>query len=174
MIIELKKIIDEINNTKMPTLVSEFCSHEELNSIAKKTEVILQNIYNEGNPLKINRKDIIEFFTPSNVYIKDGVDPYLKKWSSGKKELIDHLNICIKDLELKDKQRVLDSYIDVTLIEKMNLVSNSNFDLSKLIRYLEEINATYKEGNLLACILLLRATLNYIPPFLGNLLLLKL
>jgi hypothetical protein len=46
-------------------------------------------------------------------------------------------------------------------------LKSNNFDFSKLIKLVEELNMNYKFGNYLSSLLLLRAIINHIPPVFG-------
>ena len=41
------------------------------------------------------------------------------------------------------------------------------FDFAKLIQFCEELNDSYRRRNYLACMLLIRAVLNHVPPIFG-------
>jgi hypothetical protein len=45
--------------------------------------------------------------------------------------------------------------------------TKARFDFAKLIRFCEELNDSYRRGNYLACILLIRAVMNHVPPIFG-------
>ena len=81
--------------------------------------------------------------------------------------VIDYLN------EIKDDKnyykRILsnNSFVEEEVLTKLKKIKNPNFDLSKLIRFIEELNDAYKYGNYLSSILVLRAIINHIPPIFG-------
>jgi hypothetical protein len=60
-----------------------------------------------------------------------------------------------------------ETFIDNEILEKICKIDNDNFDLSKLLKFLDELNFSYKAGNYLSSILLLRAIINHIPPIFG-------
>ena len=59
-------------------------------------------------------------------------------------------------------------YIDLKIIEEIRLVQNSKFDLTKLIKYCEELNSSFSAGNYLSSTLLVKAIINHIPPIFGQ------
>lgn len=58
-------------------------------------------------------------------------------------------------------------FVEVNRIEELKNVSNSNFDLTRLIRFCEEINANYSNENYLSVAMLGRSIINHIPPIFG-------
>jgi len=63
---------------------------------------------------------------------------------------------------------ILDEFIDSSIIEQLNQIKNSKFDLTKVIRFCEELNNSFSVGNYLASTLLLRAIINHVPPIFGH------
>jgi len=59
------------------------------------------------------------------------------------------------------------SYIDETRIKELKRIQNKKFDLTKLVRILEEINLCNQKGCYLATIMLVRALLDHVPPIFG-------
>lgn len=58
-------------------------------------------------------------------------------------------------------------FIDLTRIRELKSIQNSKFDLSKLIRFCEELNFCYSKDCYLAVAVLLRAIIDHIPPIFG-------
>lgn len=56
------------------------------------------------------------------------------------------------------------SYIHVSRIAELNSIKTNNFDLSRLIRYCEELNAAFSHGCYLSTAMLVRALIDHIPP----------
>ncbi len=169
MITELNKLKDEILDLKEPSTITEFQDHTKLIVLAERVDVTLRNIYDSEHVLNLDKNAVIRFFEPTNsMYIKDGIRPYQKHWKKGKEAILNHIDSCIKDIELKQKFTIKDTYIDTQLIFQLSSFSGGQFDTKKLVQYLNEVNSTFQEGNYLACILLLRAILNYIPPIFGQ------
>lgn len=67
------------------------------------------------------------------------------------------------------EQRVFSNveFVGAALISQLQLVKSSAFDLAKLVRFCEELNDCYRRGNYLSCALLIRATINHVPPIFG-------
>ena len=58
-------------------------------------------------------------------------------------------------------------FIDQLRIQKLIEISNKRFDLSKLIRLLEELNLNFINECYLSCAMISRAILDHIPPIFG-------
>ncbi len=82
----------------------------------------------------------------------------------------------IKDLKhlnqtgtyLKRDSNLISDFVDHKTLEELRLVVSSSFDLSKVIRFCEEINSCFSSGNYIATTLLMRALINHIPPIFGQ------
>jgi hypothetical protein len=80
--------------------------------------------------------------------------------------LIDHLReIAEHPIEF---QSTSVSFVHPQIIEQLRLVESFKFDMSKVIRFCEEINSSFNASNYLASALLLRAFINYMPPIFGH------
>ncbi len=55
-------------------------------------------------------------------------------------------------------------FIESTSIEQLKSFQNLKYDLTKVVRFCEEINSSFAAGNYLATIFLIRAFINHIPP----------
>jgi hypothetical protein len=55
-------------------------------------------------------------------------------------------------------------FINPNRFEEIRKLESAEFDLSKLIRLLEELDSSYQQGNLLAVPILIRAVLDHVPP----------
>jgi hypothetical protein len=58
------------------------------------------------------------------------------------------------------------AFVDSGIIVQLKS-AKSDFHLLKLVRFCEELNDTYRQGNYLACLLLIRAVMNHVPPIFG-------
>lgn len=58
-------------------------------------------------------------------------------------------------------------FVDPTMIDVLRDTKISNLDLGKLIKMCEELNDNYERENYIACVLLLRAVMNHVPPVFG-------
>jgi len=64
--------------------------------------------------------------------------------------------------------RVPDSYVDLGRIEELKAISTDRFDLSKLIRLIEELNQCHANECVFAVAMLTRAILDHVPPIFGR------
>jgi hypothetical protein len=58
--------------------------------------------------------------------------------------------------------------ISPDLIKALREVKPNAFDASRLAEYCREINSGFAHGNLISCLLLMRAVLNHVPPIFGH------
>lgn len=65
-------------------------------------------------------------------------------------------------------QNISSSFIDLKIIEELRLVKGFKFDLSKIVRFCEELNSSFNAGHYLSSALLLRALINHVPPIFGH------
>jgi hypothetical protein len=61
-----------------------------------------------------------------------------------------------------------DVLVDPSVIDQLRQCPSKKFDLSKVVRFCEELNSSYSAGNYLASTLLIRALLNHVPPLFGH------
>lgn len=62
----------------------------------------------------------------------------------------------------------LGRFISQSAIDELKDMRVPEHDARKLIRFCEEINSSYAQGNLFAVMLLLRALMNHVPPIFGR------
>jgi hypothetical protein len=60
------------------------------------------------------------------------------------------------------------NFVDPQIIEELRQVEGFKFDLSKVIRFCEELNSSFNANNYLASALLLRSLINHVPPIFGH------
>jgi hypothetical protein len=58
-------------------------------------------------------------------------------------------------------------FVDPTRLAELRAIRSPEFDLSKLIRYCDELNSNYDQGCFLAVPMLGRAILDHVPPIFG-------
>lgn len=170
MIEELNTLKEELSKIERPSSITEFCKYTKLTYIAEKVEVILKNVCIDEPSLHLKKEDVFSLFQPKEgIYAKTTLKQYQGYWEKGIKLLTDHIDNCIKSIQLKQKyvKQNNNTFINESLIVELKNISNDNFDTKKLILYLEEVNFCFQQNRFLACILLLRAFLNYIPPIFG-------
>jgi hypothetical protein len=59
-------------------------------------------------------------------------------------------------------------FIDSSIIESLSQVKSKKYDLSKVVKFCQEINGTFNSGYYLSTALLIRALTNHIPPIFGH------
>ncbi len=59
------------------------------------------------------------------------------------------------------------SFVNLLIIEDLRQVKGFKLDLSKVIRFCEELNSSFNANNYLATSLLLRSLINHVPPIFG-------
>lgn len=70
--------------------------------------------------------------------------------------------------KVKTKQSIYKkTFVHKVRIEQLTEIKNSNYDLNKLIKILEEINDNYSLGNFYSVAMLGRSVINHIPPVFG-------
>lgn len=68
----------------------------------------------------------------------------------------------LKDEELGTS--VKENYVDPKRIDELNGIDDEDFDFTKLVTFLSELNIAYSHGLILAIPLLVRAIIDHIPP----------
>lgn len=61
-----------------------------------------------------------------------------------------------------------DILVEPAVIEELKASAPARFDSIKIARLCEELNSSFAGSNYLACVLLLRALLNHVPPIFGQ------
>jgi len=59
------------------------------------------------------------------------------------------------------------NYVHLDRLDSLRSIESRSFDLQKLIRLLEELNASFNGGCYLSTVMLLRAVLDHVPPIFG-------
>ena len=88
------------------------------------------------------------------------------------KVMVSQLQMAIEELKMDiehDSQEntepsLRDYYVDKSRIEELKAISTTKFDLSKLIRILEEMNVCNQKQCYISLIMLTRALLDHVPP----------
>jgi hypothetical protein len=79
------------------------------------------------------------------------------------------LQISLTELgEAWQQARSRDLFVAPSVIESLRQAHHNKYDLAKIVRFCEELNASYASGNYLASSLLIRALLNHVPPVFGH------
>ncbi|MFH1385119.1 MAG: hypothetical protein ABIH47_09205 [Candidatus Omnitrophota bacterium] len=86
--------------------------------------------------------------------------------------MVSQIQMAIEELKIEtedgritnDDDKTQDVYIDKTRIEELANISITDYDLSRLIKMLNEINFCYQKECYLAVIMLLRAIIDHVPP----------
>ena len=59
-------------------------------------------------------------------------------------------------------------FVEPSVIEDLRQSNSGKHDLTKVVRFCEELNSSFSSGNYLASIFLIRALLNHVPPVFGE------
>ncbi|KAM3094117.1 DUF2513 domain-containing protein [Phormidesmis sp. 146-35] len=83
-------------------------------------------------------------------------------------ELISRLQHSSKVTTQEVNKSSRENYVDPNIIEELRSVESCEFDLSKVVRFCEELNSSFVAENYIATTLLIRALINHIPPIFGQ------
>jgi hypothetical protein len=72
----------------------------------------------------------------------------------------------LKDVKLNPA--VAEHYVDSERIDELSKISDDDFDFTKLIAFLKELNIAYSHGLFLSIPLLVRAIIDHVPPVFGK------
>jgi len=61
-----------------------------------------------------------------------------------------------------------DSYVDKGRLDEIKALKSSEFDFSRLIKMLNELNSAFDNNNYISVIALLRAVIDHVPPLFGH------
>ncbi len=81
--------------------------------------------------------------------------------------VVDALQEIDDETLVKRRLALATPFIDEKIISELQGVKFPNLDTSKLVRLCEELNDCYTRGNYMACLLLIRAMMNHVPPIFG-------
>ena len=170
MISELNELKSQITSLETPQSLSGFSDSIAIESICEKIEILLRNIYHDDTSMQVSKTVLRNYFYPSeDIYIRNILEHKRKTWEKGREKILSILDNRIEDLHIKSKfKNNSNVFIDENIIIKFEDLIDPKFDTIKLLQYLKEVNRSYKEGDFLSCILLLRAVLNYVPPVFGH------
>jgi hypothetical protein len=59
------------------------------------------------------------------------------------------------------------SYVDMSRLDELRAITSKQFDMTRIIRLAEELNAAWQAGSYHSVIMLVRATMDHIPPVFG-------
>ncbi|MBX5164824.1 MULTISPECIES: hypothetical protein [Rhizobium] len=59
-------------------------------------------------------------------------------------------------------------FVDIARMAELRAISNSQFDLTRLVRMCEEINSAWGAGNTISVAMLARAMVDHVPPIFGQ------
>lgn len=147
---QVRKVRDSI--TKQSPRIKEFLKNAGVNtrlvgraapvagSFPFQMDLIEDMFQNEGGPYGVQ---------PDFIY--DALTRAIGIYESGK-------------LPAKPTKKTGDAFIDNGRLKELKGLQPSNFDLSKLIKILEELNSSFENENYLAVILLVRALIDHVPP----------
>jgi hypothetical protein len=81
--------------------------------------------------------------------------------------VIDYVREAANDPEYETGVRLNSAFLDQETMSKLKSAKLLAFDLTKVIRFCEELNDSYRRGNYLSCALIIRALMNHVPPIFG-------
>lgn len=154
VLVEIKQLIDG-GRIQTPRLI-----RESLNIVQKK---------NSDAVIMFLADDIIRGKRqPDEGAIESFVNSIILNKNS-RSDLLQVVN-SLKDFQDMVRKHFLISsfdYIHKNRIEELRGIESDDFDLSKLIRFCEELNIAYQNKNYLSVAMLARAILDHIPPIFG-------
>lgn len=106
--------------------------------------------------------ELIVGLNSSPEFITDAYD--LKAELAG---VIDYLREVAENPEYESGVKSKSAFLDQEIILKLKSIRPPPYDLTKLVRFCEELNDAYRRGNYLSCTLLIRAVINHVPPIFG-------
>jgi hypothetical protein len=105
--------------------------------------------------------EMIAGLDTSPEYITEAYELRAKLWCA-----TDYLREAVENPEYETGVVSNAAFVDPSIIVQLKSAKCA-FDLSKLVRFCEELNDAYRRGNYLACALLIRAVMNHVPPIFG-------
>jgi hypothetical protein len=78
--------------------------------------------------------------------------------------IIDYLENANSDENYQKDVSQNSAFLNPEVLEELASMENKKFDIKKLVKFCEELNDSYSRANYLACVLLIRAVMNHIPP----------
>lgn len=133
-------------------------------------------IFTDDSRLPVEEGDVIERKLPNGtseryVVIERG---YMK----GVHNIPDHYQMKVRKVGTSQQQNIMPKevasgalhypLISPQLIASLQEAKPNSFDASRLAEYCREINSAFTQGNLISCLLLMRAVLNHVPPVFGH------
>ncbi|QIR38183.1 hypothetical protein HCG51_16670 [Tolypothrix sp. PCC 7910] len=156
----LKRLVDSYNSAKIEVIIQG--KTYRLPTIRKIRIFQIENI-EKFRKEKSNLWN--QFFAPPEYYTsikfisrfgREVTDELIQApWSENRRKHIDSVK----------KQK---NYINIKRLQELKSISNSSFDLSRLIQYCEEINTCFDNDCLLSVAMLVRGIIDHIPPIFGK------
>ncbi|MDP2721307.1 MAG: hypothetical protein Q8O72_01005 [Bacteroidales bacterium] len=150
-------IVKEAENIELDT-IAEFIDYYEQEQNKIKKVIFLFQINKSDNTIALNLD--YEEKSVLIILILESIDQNLKVETEIKKlfgvtEIFSNESI---------KNTTENNYIDISRLDELKIISSKNFDLTRLIRYCEELNIVAKNNCDYSTIMLVRAILDHIPP----------
>jgi hypothetical protein len=82
--------------------------------------------------------------------------------------LVDRLREIAERPEGPEWTESTDILVEPSVVDQLRKCASRTFDLTKVVRFCEELNSSYSAGNYMASTLLIRALLNHVPPLFGH------
>jgi hypothetical protein len=119
-----------------------------------------------GAARRIKNRDFQEALNGVTVDIVDIYDVY--DLHADLQLLIDQLRELAEHPEAYKWVGPADIFVEPSVIADLRQSNHRKYDLTKVVRFCEELNSSFSSGNYLASSLLIRALLNHIPPIFGH------
>ena len=150
-------VINNAENIEFDS-IKEFEDHYKLNQEEiKKVVFVFNNNINDQTIAVTVDFDEKSF---SIILILDSIEQNLKI----EEEIKSLVNVKGVYSEGKQIENVLDGYIDIERLKELKNISAEHFDLTRLIRYCEELNIVASYECNYSTIMVLRAMLDHVPP----------
>jgi len=161
------KMMDNIQNNLgvvLETLYNMPRGLIDANDLQEKTELSIDELNDACNILENN--GYVELLRALGTYPFDfGV---IELTSSGRFEYERAFNEAAKKQKEEASPEIIvnfnSSYVSSKRIEELSSIENTNFDLSKLIKLLKELNDAGEKVNVFSVAMILRTIINHIPP----------
>lgn len=92
---------------------------------------------------------------------------YAYEYKANLQGVIDYLREVSADGTYAVAVRANSRFVDESTLRDLRSIRSAAFDLTKLVRFCEELNDAYARANYLSSVLLIRAVMNHVPPVFG-------
>lgn len=139
--------------------------------------IIQQNVFFQDviQFIRQNKEHIEEKRLREQIISRSNIKPTKEAQNVASKVIVDILEDAnlvertgkrTKIVTLKQQNEI--KFIDIKLIDELRRLKSNEFDLSRLIKYCQEMNDNYRMENFSSVLFLTRAILDHIPPIFGE------